>query len=236
MYFTEANAAKIDGVRRQIAAWRDDGAISTTEERLLIADLLLAANRVANIAGTYGCFLSHWSTQAREPLELRVRELFPHTVDVETSTLDVNDVKVAPHDLVYLDPPYTKRQYAAYYHVPETITAGDEPTVGGITGLRPWQEKASDFCYRARALPALVRLINKQKARRVLLSYSNEGHVPLEPLAEELSALGRLSVLPLKEIGRYRPNRAASDAGSAVTEYLLIVERSRLEAPKAASV
>ena len=225
MYFTETNAARIDGVRQTIAMWRRDNAISLIEERLLIADLLLATNRVANIAGTYGCFLSHWSTQSQEKLTLRLRDLFPRRVDVEASISDVSKVDVAPADLVYLDPPYTKRQYAAYYHILETITEGDEPTVGGITGLRPWQEKASDFCYRTRALDALVQVVKRQDARRVLLSYSNEGHIALKPLSNALSKLGEFKVVPLKEVGRYRPNRAASDASSAVKEYLLVVDR-----------
>lgn len=225
MYFTEANAARIDGIRRRIADWREDGLISIVEERLLIADLLLATNRIANIAGTYGCFLSYWSSQSQESMSLRARELFPHHVVVQASVGDVADLQVAPEDLVYFDPPYTKRQYAAYYHILETITAGDEPVVEGITGLRPWQAKASDFSYRTRALRALVQLVENQAARRILLSYSDEGHVALRPLADGLAALGHLSVVPLKAIGRYRPNRAASDAGSAVTEYLIIVNR-----------
>lgn len=225
MYFTEANAARIDGIRRVISDWREGSDISITEERLLVGDLLLATNRVANIAGTYGCFLSHWSPQSREKLALIPRRLFPHRVEIQSSIADVGDVAVSPDDVVYFDPPYTKRQYAAYYHVLETITAGDEPTVGGITGLRPWREKASDFCYRTRALRAIVQLVEKQTARRVLLSYSDEGHVDLKPLSESLSKFGELSIVELKEVGRYRPNRAASNASSAVTEYLLVIER-----------
>ena len=34
-------------------------------------------------------------------------------------------------DAVYADPPYTKRQYAAYYHILETIAAGDRPLISG---------------------------------------------------------------------------------------------------------
>ncbi|GIK51469.1 MAG: restriction endonuclease subunit M [Planctomycetota bacterium] len=226
MYFTESNAARIDGIRSKIAAWRGAAKISQVEERLLVADLLLATNRVANIAGTYGCYLSHWSPQSQESLTLHARELFPRPVDVQTSVSDVMDLGVEADDLVYLDPPYTKRQYAAYYHVLETITCGDQPTVGGITGLRPWQEKASDFCYRSRALRALLQLVENLPARRVLISYSDEGHVDLAPLKEGLSRIGNLSVMPLKEVGRYRPNRAASKAGKAVNEFLLIVDRS----------
>ena len=225
-YFTEANATRIDGIRLRIAAWRAGGEIRPTEERLLLADLLLAVNSVANIAGTYGCFLSYWSTQSQMPLALRPRTLFPHRVKVQASVSDVADVQVTPQDLVYFDPPYTKRQYAAYYHILETITVGDEPSVSGITGLRPWRHKASDFCYRTRALRAIVELVGKQVARRVLVSYSDEGHVALPLLFRELSQIGDVTVVPLKTVTRYRPSRAAADRGSAVTEYVLIVNRS----------
>lgn len=226
MYFTEANAARIDGIRKLIGEWSASNKLTQTQERLLIADLLLATNRVANIAGTYGCFLSHWSNQARGTLFLKPRNLFPRRVDVKTSTTDVRNVKVSPEDVVYCDPPYTKRQYAAYYHILETITVGDSPIVEGVTGLRPWRSKASDFCYRTRALKAIIELVDSMVARRVLLSSSSQGHVELSPLADALSKIGKLSVIPLKEIGRYRPNRAACNAGSAVTEYLLVIERS----------
>lgn len=71
MYFTEANAALIDGIRKKISDFRASEVISIAEERLLIADLLLATNRVANIAGTYGCFLSHWLKQSQNAISLR---------------------------------------------------------------------------------------------------------------------------------------------------------------------
>jgi adenine-specific DNA-methyltransferase len=220
-YFTENNAARIDGARQAIARWRKADKISPTEELLLLADLLLATNRVANIAGTYGCFLSHWQKQAQEDLLLRPRPLFSRKVHVETTVGEVSDVRASWDDLVYLDPPYTKRQYAAYYHILETIALNDKPSVEGVSGLRPWQEKASDFCYRTRALQALVDLVEKQPAHRVLISYSDAGHISLEPLADALAEFGKVLVIPLMELGRYRPNRAASKAGDIVTEYLI---------------
>jgi len=47
-YFTEDNAAKIDGVRAKIREWGHSGRISRRENMLLIADLLSATNRVAS--------------------------------------------------------------------------------------------------------------------------------------------------------------------------------------------
>lgn len=227
MYFTEANAAQIDGVRGRIRSWYNHGKLTEGEHRLLLADLILATNKVANIAGTYGCFLSYWSPQSQGALTLVPRTLFNGAPEVLASVSDVGELQAGPDDVVYLDPPYTKRQYAAYYHILETITAGDEPVVSGVTGLRPWRTHASDFCYRTKALGALTRLVARQPARRVLLSYSDQGHVPLGPLADALGALGRLTVTPLMALGKYRPNQAASDNGATVTEYLLTLHRPK---------
>ena len=53
----------------------------------------------------------------------------------------------------------TKTTYSSYYHLLETITLGDRPQVEGVSGLRPWRDKASPYCYKAHALKALRGLI-----------------------------------------------------------------------------
>jgi adenine-specific DNA-methyltransferase len=224
-YFTEANASKIDAVRLLIREWVKDGIIESTEADLLVSDLLAAANRVANIAGTYGCFLRDWLPSAERPIRLVPRVLRSEPVSMETSCVDVMDVPIAQEDTVYFDPPYTKRQYAAYYHILETIAWGDTPKVDGITGLRPWRNRASAFCYKSRALDALESLISSTPAHRIFLSYSSEGHVPLPELREIAANCGTLTLHELGEIGRYRPNEQASRSANPVTEYLLEIER-----------
>jgi len=222
-YFTEANAALIDAQRRLISMWASQGMLSRAEEWLLLADLLTAANRVANTAGTYGCFLREWTKSALRPLRLTPRELPEEGATFEVLNGDVTEIPVREEDVLYLDPPYTKRQYAAYYHVPETIAHGDEPEVSGVTGLRPWRRLASDFCYRTRALDALVSLISRTASRRIHLSYSSEGHVDLGELVDALSRVGEVSVTWLADVGRYRPNSGAVRNGSVVSEYLLYI-------------
>jgi len=226
-YFTEKNAALIDGARALIASWVAKGVVSLAEERLLIADLLSASNRAANIAGTYGCFLSTWQKQALGPMTLRVRELPKSSGTVTTTTLDASAVPVRADDVVYLDPPYTKRQYAAYYHLLETIALGDEPKVEGVSGLRPWREKASDFCYRTRAMGAFTSLIRDLPARRVLISYSDDAHVPIDALIDAMRPFGKVTPTALIDIGRYRPNRVAGGGQASVTEYLIELERTQ---------
>ena len=225
-YFVPENGRRIDAVRRQITAWRADGLISDQEHGLLLADLIGAANRVANIAGTYGCFLGGTTTPAAmRPLELVPSTLKDEPVDFALRIGDAAGVVTTSADTLYLDPPYTKRQYAAYYHIPETIAHEDEPTVGGKTGLRPWQDRSSDYCYKRRAHDTLVELIRQSSARRVLLSYSDEGHVDLDHLAADLQACGTVVLHEISSIGRYRPNVAASSARDEVLEYVLEVTR-----------
>lgn len=226
-YFTEENAKRIDGAVGKIHEWRRYGDISIPEFALLISTLIFATNDVANIAGTYGCFLSKWQPQSLETLNLRPLEIRESKVDYTVTMEDVFDVKSEPEDVVYLDPPYTKRQYASYYHILETITLGDSPIVKGVSGLRPWKEKASVFCYKQKALQALVNLVSSQKAHRVLISYSNDGHVKLDQLIEELEQTGTVNVIDLGSIGRYRPNQIASSNKSAVKEYLIDYKRHR---------
>jgi adenine-specific DNA-methyltransferase len=226
-YFSEDNAGRIDAMRALIREWSKSGAINEIEERLLIADLFGALNRVANIAGTFGCFLAKWTPQSCESIALRPRKLKGDKAIVEATVGDVFDVRNDYEDVVYLDPPYTKRQYASYYHILETVALNDEPIVEGVAGLRPWKDRASDFCYKTRALKALSKLIDGLDSHRILLSYSSEGHIAVEDLKVELSKLGNSLMLPLGSIGRYRPNKVASNGGANVKEYLVVVTRTK---------
>lgn len=228
-YFTEENAARLDAMRAQIRTWSAAGRLTRVEEELLLADLLQAANNVANISGTYGCFLKGWSSTALRPIMIRERALPHRTTDLDAIVGDVTELSTNPKDTVYFDPPYTKRQYSAYYHVLETIHAGDAPEVGGVTGLRPWKDKASDFCYKTRALAALTRLVLGTSARQILLSYSNEGHVPRAHLINALSEAGEVTVHEVKTIGRYRPNARASANADTVDEYVIEVQPIQFE-------
>ena len=218
-YFTEENAARLDGMRARIREWHTSGVISDTEEALLLADLMEAASAVANTAGTFGCFLSEWSPAALQPVHLKARALRASAVRFTVSESDVFSVPTEPADTVYLDPPYTKRQYAAYYHVLETLAHGDEPEVSGVTGLRPWKGKASVFSYKRHALSAMLRLVTSIPAARILISYSDDGHIDLGALTEGLRPHGAVELHELCRIPRYQPHGAAPNVGEFVIEF-----------------
>lgn len=226
-YFTESNAKKIDAIRQTIREWFSSGQINEIEKKLLLADLIEAANQVANIAGTYGCFLRQFTESSLRTLRLSTRLLRSESVDWATSTLDAFEVITCPSDVVYIDPPYTKRQYAAYYHIPETIACEDEPIVDGVTGLRPWHSKASIFCYKSKAPSALRELLKRLSAERILLSYSSEGHIEFDKLMEIVEEQGRVAMTKFDNFGRYTPNEKSRHNAhkNPLSEYIIEIRR-----------
>lgn len=224
-YFTNENAQRLDGMRSLLADWSQRGQLTTIEGTLLLGDLIQATNAVANTAGTYGCYLRNFAPNALRPVEVLPRDLLIGREKVEVLVGDARKVDTNSEDVVYLDPPYTKRQYAAYYHILETIVAGDEPIVDGVTGLRPWKDRSSDFCYKRKALRALIDLVRSTRAGRVLISYSDEGHIDLHDLTSALGQLGEVTVHNFGHIRRYTPNEKSRSNGEQVREVVIELGR-----------
>lgn len=224
-YFTIENAMKIDAITQMIHKLYLNNKITTKEKTLLLSDLVVASNNVANIAGTYGCFLSKWSPPSRKQIKLAPRKLRDEAINYSTSNIDVFSLTSKPEDVVYFDPPYTKRQYASYYHIPETICIGDEPPVEGISGLRPWKDRASVFCYKTKAMNALTALVRKQDANTCFISYSDDGHIELEPFVQILSETGTTIPHQLDKISRYNSHSTQNNDKIDVREYLIEYHR-----------
>lgn len=202
MYFTEENAGRIDAIRGQIKEWND--LLTRGERALLLWDLIRAANAVSNIAGTYGCYLKHWKERARQPLMLTGSTIERSSLSHQVFCDDANEVaKNIRCSIIYADPPYTKRQYAAYYHILETIAVGDEPELEGSTGLRPWQEKSSDYCYKNKAPHALEDLVSNLRCDHFFLSYNADGQIPHELILEILRKSGKVKFFE-KPYRRYK--------------------------------
>ena len=69
-YFTPQNASKIDAIREQILAWRSEGVDAQLCD-LFLHDLILASNKVANIAGTFGYYKANYCNSSLAPLKLK---------------------------------------------------------------------------------------------------------------------------------------------------------------------
>ena len=223
MYFTEENAKKIDAVRNQIELWTEN--LLPEEKALLISDLLDAVSGVSNIAGTYGCYMKFWKKKALCPMNLSKRELIEPCTEQRFLTLNAysNDiVSEYKADVIYMDPPYTKRQYSAYYHILETIALNDSPNIFGKTGLRDWKKKSSDYCYKRKASKALADLLDKANCQYFVMSYNNEGQIEHEEILRLMKKHGQVSYYETP-YRRYKRNTRNAKADE-VMERLYILE------------
>lgn len=221
-YFTEANAQKIDVIRDQIAAWHP--LLTDAEHALLISNLVQAVSAVSNVAGTFGCYLKHWKQRALAPLVLRPTSFIGGDKDNHAvASLEAHDmVKHSTARIIYADPPYTKRQYAAYYHVLETIVRNDKPTLTGSTGLRDWETHSSDFCYKRKAPGALKDLLSSMKCEHFFLSYNEDGQMEHNKILDVMRPYGKVSFreMPLR---RYKSS-SLPHKGPTVAERIYHLE------------
>ena len=222
LYFSATNAAHIDGIRDGIRKLATSGAITEVEHTVLLHHLILATNKVANISGTYGYFLRKLCRPALQPLTFDPIEFewTPGHHAVLQGPVEEHAALIRT-DAVYLDPPYTKRQYAGNYHVLETLAREDEPVAAGDGGLRPWTDQASDFCYRRSAGQAFRETLKQLAVPHVFISYSEDGQVQEDDLLSILSDFGKVTLHEQSHV-RYRSNDRVKDG--SVLERLYHVE------------
>lgn len=229
-YFQEPNARRIDAVRDAIEAewaghpWRP----------VLLAGLLLAADRVDSTTGVQMAYLKQWSPRSYQPLELKVPELLAGTGSSVRADATIVVDSLPAVDIAYLDPPYNQHRYAGNYHVWETLVAWDNPEHYGVAckrvGLRG-VEGASVFNRRREAPAAMAALVASVKAEVVVISGSDEGWITVSDLADMASGFGAVEVLAFEskryvgaQIGVYdlQGKRVGLPGRARNTEYLVV--------------
>ena len=213
-YFTSANALRIDAIRKEINWWWEMGWLTEGERYLLLAVLIEAVSRVANVAGTYAAYLKGWDPRSHRPLMLHVPQIVHSAHEHSVNQADANElVPTQECDLLYIDPPYNTRQYSTNYHLWETLALGDEPALKGVAGLRTDNGKMSSYCKSGAAEERLSSLVCGAKAGWILMSYNSEGIIPHDRVVEILSQRGNVEVYAC-EYRRFR-----SDADSDTRRY-----------------
>lgn len=227
-YFTAKNAAKIDAIRKEIKSLRKKNFITEFEHSLLLHDLIMAANDIANIAGTYGHYLSKFVKRAEDPIQLyastfsKEGKLEGHKV-FRGYAEDVAGKLTG--DVCYIDPPYIKRQYAANYHILETLAREDEPEAIGDSGLRPWRDQYSNFCSKVKIRSSFDKILTQINCEDFLISYSEDGLLPIDDLISFLSEYGKV----VKKDVQYKRFKSRTDVikkGATLNEFLIHLHRN----------
>ncbi|RTE85595.1 MULTISPECIES: DNA adenine methylase [Gammaproteobacteria] len=224
-YYSSENAAKIDGIRANIEKLTKNKALTHNEKSLILHDLIMGTNDVANIAGTYGHHMANLVGRAKDTLNLYPSNLLLKN-DVKNHTVlqgyaEEVSSKISC-DICYIDPPYMKRQYAANYHILETLARGDEPEAIGVSGLRPWRDQYSNFCTKTKIRDSFRLIFNNMKTNNFLISYSEDGLLSIEDFVELLSPFGDVYI---DEFVHKRFKSNSSHLKNHLTEYLIHLNR-----------
>lgn len=218
LYYTEENAGRADAIRGSLEKWRRRDLITEDEYFYLLCSLLEAIDQVANTASVYGAFLKKFKASALRPLALKPLELTNHVTGCRIHQRDANElIDEIECDLLYLDPPYNHRQYGANYHVLETIAAYDSPALKGVTGMRDYPR--SRYCRAGEAADALEDLVRKARAGHILMSYNDEGLLPLKTITRILSLRGTPRTFR-KAYSRFKADNGREYKRAATVEYL----------------
>ncbi|CAN5273516.1 DNA adenine methylase [soil metagenome] len=193
-FFQPHNGARIDAVRQAIA--EDHG--GTALEPILLTSLIDAADRVDSTTGVQMAYVKQWAPRSHRPLELRMPGLLVGAgTAVRADAVSIVESH-APVDLAYLDTPYNQHRYTANYHIWETLVAWDAPAHYGVACKRNDLREPgarSPFNRRATMPGALRHLIEKVRARLVVLSYNDESWIDLDELRAMVSVRGAVEVV-----------------------------------------
>jgi adenine-specific DNA-methyltransferase len=215
MYFTPANAGRIDAAREELDSWRAAGRVGEESYYLLLAAIIEGADRVANTAGVYASYMKRWQPNARRSFTIVPETPVKGSQPARAHLMDAIEAakSIAKVDLLYIDPPYNSRQYVAYYHIPEILARGWAdwaPVIRGKVGLLAGEEGRSQWSHGRRVQKLFSALLAATTARNALVSFNSEGHLAPDAL---LSLLTRAStdgkVAHFSQ--RYRRYRADSD-------------------------
>lgn len=225
-YFTSQNAKKIDAIREQLNIWIENDLITPEEESVLKHTLIMAVNDVANISGTYGYFLSKFNANSLEAIVLKPIQ-FVSEGSIENTVIQgfAEDIaSTITADVCYIDPPYMKRQYAANYHILETIARGDFPRTIGKSGLRDWWDQHSKFCTKTKIRESFSKVITEMNCNKFIISYSEDGLLSLDELIELFSSFGDVMYRTI-EYSRFRSNN--SNLSKKFNEYIITLTKRR---------
>ena len=236
VFYTHANALRIDGYRTLIDELAGDGM-----RDFFLAPLLVESSVHVNTSGVFkgfykdketgiGCFGGAGRNALPRILgrvELKKPVLSAFSSDVSIYREDA--LALAPRlkglDLAYLDPPYNQHPYGSNYFMLNLITKNSlEVPVSEVSGIpQDWNHSA--FNKGRTALPSLEALVSSLDAKFLIISYNSEGFISPEQMKDMLSRYGRLRTVEIP-YPTFRGSRNLFSRSLKVREYLFIVKKN----------
>ena len=248
LFYSRENAEFIDRVRSAIESDYPGWNLSADDldrKHLLLSSLLYQAATHANTSGVFKAYHKGFGGHGKDalgrilaPMQLQVPVLIDGQHPCEVFQMDAAQFASGRTvDLTYLDPPYNSHQYGSNYFMLNTVLLWDRLPVDNErdengrlrrkAGIRPdWTRTRSAYCYRDSAPGAFRELLERIDSRLIAVSYSTDGIIPLEELADIMSEHGELT-LHARDYVKYRGGKQSIKRKIGNVEFLLVTNRRR---------
>lgn len=233
VFYTHDNAQIIDNIRYMV-----EHDIDKDLQEYCLAALIIKASIHNNTSGVFKGFhkkdgIGHFGGAGENALTRIKGEItldMPIFAEAENETTvyckDTNELvkELEPVDLAYYDPPYNQHPYGSNYFMLNIINGGKPvPIQSGVSGIiEDWQR--SDYNKTAPAEKAMDDLIKNTKAKYVMISYNDEGIIPIEKFQKIVSKYGEWELLE-QEYNTYRGSRNLRDRSNKVQELLWLIKK-----------
>lgn len=234
VFYTRDNARRLDAYRMLIESESAD------LRPWLLGPLLSAASVHANTAGVFKGFYkdsasgigrfggsgSNALSRILGQISMQVPILSRHDCDSTVYQVDANELvgMVGEFDLAYFDPPYNQHPYGSNYFMLNLIVNYEEPPeISRVSGI-PTEWRRSAYNSRSKSLTNLRNLISGVDASFVLLSYNDEGYIPIGEMRDLLGGIGWVEELEIK-YATFRGSRNLRNRSAHVTEHLFLVDK-----------
>lgn len=234
VFYTTRNARYLDTARRLI---------SETPEYMqpyLLAPLLSEASIHANTSGVFKGFYKNPHTGLGKfggrkgdalarilgNIDLKLPVLSNFSCEAHILSGDANEICMeAPEvDVAYLDPPYNQHPYGSNYFMLNVLTNYQRPkTVSQVSGI-PTDWQRSMYNKRQHAAASLESLVDKLRAKFLVISFNSEGFITQNEMAALLGRYGKLEIMETK-YNTFRGSRNLGGRSLHVTELLYLLEK-----------
>lgn len=233
-FYTPRNAMYLDTARSLIES------VPEELKHFFIAPLLSEASVHVNTSGVFKGFHKNAQTGKGQfggnnknalnrimgniELELPVLSRFESEVEIHKGDSNIVVDTVEEVDFAYLDPPYNQHPYGSNYFMLNLLTNYVRPaSVSEVSGI-PNNWNRSAYNRKQQTKTTMSELVEKLKAKYLLVSFNSEGFISQKEMLELLSKVGRTEVLETK-YNTFRGCRNLASRDVHVTEYLYLVEK-----------
>jgi len=233
VFYTNKNAKIIDNIRRML------NKESIPNSHLFLAPLLFKASVNANTSGVFKGFYKNTVTglgqfggdaqncltRIKNEIGLSIPIFSWNECETIISQKDIIQLveELDDLDIAYYDPPYNQHPYGSNYFMLNIIAGYKEPkNISKISGIpNDWNKSLYNT---SQAYEGMENLIDKTKAKIILISYNNEGIIPVNVMEDLLSGFGKLTTLE-KKYPAFKGSRNLNNRELTVKELLYILEK-----------